>query len=222
MNKPIRCQYLKCRHFLCYGFGVERRPDLGTASLRIDPEGNLIYKDGVDLHFTKMEEFELMCCFVRHRGQILSHQQLLDLVWGLDYFGDPRTVDTHVRRLREKVGETRSKRTGGLATAWRRAMNKLGRKLFISILVSVLLIFVMYVLLANLFMPKYYIYKTKEQLREAINMINGLPEAGWIDAIPQIEQQYRVTIVYDDLQKRENDLNESLKQQLSKKRVTLN
>ncbi|WGU96049.1 hypothetical protein QJQ58_07275 [Paenibacillus dendritiformis] len=101
-------------------------------------------------------------------------------------------------------------------------MNKLGRKLFISILVSVLLIFVMFVLLANLFMPKYYIYKTKEQLREAINTINGLPEAGWIDAIPQIEQQYRVAIVYDDLQKRENDLNESLKQQLSKKRVTLN
>ncbi|MFD3274032.1 histidine kinase dimerization/phospho-acceptor domain-containing protein [Paenibacillus dendritiformis] len=101
-------------------------------------------------------------------------------------------------------------------------MDKLGRKLFISILVSVLLIFVMFVLLANLFMPKYYIYKTKEQLREAINTINGLPEAGWIDAIPQIEQQYRVTIVYDDLQKRENDLNQSLKQQLSKKRVTLN
>ncbi|CAH8770851.1 hypothetical protein [Paenibacillus dendritiformis] len=81
-------------------------------------------------------------------------------------------------------------------------MNKLGRKLFISILVSVLLIFVMFMLLANLFMPKYYIYKTKEQLREAINTINGLPEAGWIDAIPQIEQQYRVTIVYGDLQKR--------------------
>ncbi|MGG4398151.1 HAMP domain-containing sensor histidine kinase [Paenibacillus thiaminolyticus] len=101
-------------------------------------------------------------------------------------------------------------------------MNKLGRKLFISILVSVLLIFVIFVLLANLFMPKYYIYKTKEQLREAINTINGLSEAEWIEAIPQIEQQYRVTIVYEDLQKRENDLNVSLKQQLAKKRVTLN
>ncbi|WMT43127.1 response regulator transcription factor [Paenibacillus sp. D2_2] len=73
-------------------------------SLRIDPEGYKIYKDYVDLQLTKTE-FELMYSLVRHKGQILSRQQLLDLVWGLDYFGDARTVDTHVRRLREKVGE---------------------------------------------------------------------------------------------------------------------
>ncbi|UNK20997.1 HAMP domain-containing histidine kinase [Paenibacillus sp. N3/727] len=101
-------------------------------------------------------------------------------------------------------------------------MNKLGRKLFISISVAVLFIFVMFVLLANLFMPKYYIYKTKEQLREAVNTISGLSEAKWTDGIPLLEQQYRVTIVYDDLLKGENDLNESLKQQLATKRVTLN
>ncbi|MED5017078.1 response regulator transcription factor [Paenibacillus chibensis] len=73
-------------------------------SLRIDLAGSKIYKDGADLQVTKTE-FELMCCFVRHKGHILSRHQLLDLVWGLDYFGDERTVDTHVRRLREKVGE---------------------------------------------------------------------------------------------------------------------
>ncbi|WMT43128.1 HAMP domain-containing sensor histidine kinase [Paenibacillus sp. D2_2] len=101
-------------------------------------------------------------------------------------------------------------------------MNKLGRKLFISITVAVLLIFIMFVLLANLFMPKYYIYKTKEQLGEAVNTISDLSDANWDDAIPQLEQQYHVTIVYDDLQKPENDLNESLKQQLATKRVTLN
>jgi len=100
-------------------------------------------------------------------------------------------------------------------------MNKLGRKLFLSISVAVLLIFVMFVLLANLFMPKYYIYKTKEQLGDAANAIFGLPEAQWTGAIPQLERQYRVTIVYDDLRKRENDLNESLLQQLAKKKVTL-
>lgn len=73
-------------------------------SLRIDLEGSKIYKDGADLQVTKTE-FELMCCLVRHKGRILSRDQLLDLVWGFDYFGDARTVDTHVRRLREKVGE---------------------------------------------------------------------------------------------------------------------
>lgn len=82
-------------------------------SLRIDPEGNKIYKDGIDLQLTKTE-FELMCSLVRHRGQILSRQQLLDFVWGLDYFGDARTVDTHVRRLREKVGENMIKTHRGL------------------------------------------------------------------------------------------------------------
>ncbi|MBE9915905.1 HAMP domain-containing histidine kinase [Paenibacillus donghaensis] len=101
-------------------------------------------------------------------------------------------------------------------------MNKLGRKLFTSITVAVLLIFVMFVLLANLFMPKYYIYKTKEQLGEAVNTISALQEANWAVAIPQLEQQYRVTIVYDNLRKSENDLNESFKQQLATKRVTLN
>ncbi|WP_420798553.1 winged helix-turn-helix domain-containing protein [Paenibacillus dendritiformis] len=46
-----------------------------------------------------------MCCFVRHRGQILSRRQLLDLVWGLDYFCDPITVDTHVRSCGRRWGK---------------------------------------------------------------------------------------------------------------------
>ncbi|MEI0738163.1 hypothetical protein VQ056_18395 [Paenibacillus sp. JTLBN-2024] len=70
-------------------------------------------------------------------------------------------------------------------------------------------------------MPKYYIYKTKEQLGEAVSAISGLPGPQWTEAIPQLERQYRVTIVYDDWRKRENDLNESLQQQLAKKKVTL-
>ncbi|MWV45323.1 response regulator [Paenibacillus sp. HJL G12] len=83
--------------------GDEKR-QIFFGTIRIDMEGSKIYKDGKDLQVTKTE-FELMSCFVRHKGQILSRHQLLDLVWGLDYFGDERTVDTHVRRLREKVGE---------------------------------------------------------------------------------------------------------------------
>ncbi|MED5017077.1 HAMP domain-containing sensor histidine kinase [Paenibacillus chibensis] len=101
-------------------------------------------------------------------------------------------------------------------------MNKLGRKLFVSISVAVLLIFVLFVLLANLFMPKYYIYKTKEQLGEALSAVSELPEATWPEWVPQLEQRYHVTIVYDGAKKSENDLNESFLQQLAKKKVTLN
>ncbi|OPA73976.1 DNA-binding response regulator [Paenibacillus selenitireducens] len=81
--------------------------------IRIDVEGNKLYRDGRDLQATKTE-FELMYCFVRNKGHILTRHQLLDLVWGLDYYGDERTVDTHVRRLREKVGEDVIKTHRGL------------------------------------------------------------------------------------------------------------
>lgn len=82
-------------------------------TIRLDMEGSKLYKNGTDLQATKTE-FDLMCCFVRHKGQILTRHQLLDLVWGLDYFGDERTVDTHVRRLREKVGSDLIKTHRGL------------------------------------------------------------------------------------------------------------
>jgi DNA-binding response OmpR family regulator len=51
------------------------------------------------------KEFELLKLLVKNKGSILSKEQILDKVWGYDYFGDPRTVDTHIRRLREKLGE---------------------------------------------------------------------------------------------------------------------
>lgn len=44
--------------------------------------------------------------FLANKGRILSRKMLLDHVWGFDYFGDERTVDTHIRRLREKIGES--------------------------------------------------------------------------------------------------------------------
>ena len=50
-------------------------------------------------------EFSLMETFLRHGGQVLSRQQLLDKVWGIDFVGTERTVDTHVRNLRLKLGE---------------------------------------------------------------------------------------------------------------------
>ncbi|MGL5694477.1 MAG: winged helix-turn-helix domain-containing protein, partial [Peptostreptococcaceae bacterium] len=57
-----------------------------------------------ELNLTK-KELELLKCFVDNQGIILSREKLLSLVWGLDYLGDDRTVDTHIRRLRSKVGE---------------------------------------------------------------------------------------------------------------------
>ena len=73
-------------------------------NIDINFESQKVYRDGENLNLTKIE-FELLKCFVKNKGIILSRGKIIDLVWGLDYDGDPRTVDTHIRRLRRKIGE---------------------------------------------------------------------------------------------------------------------
>lgn len=73
-------------------------------NLNVDMLGYKIYKNGTDIQATN-KEFLLLKTFIEHKGRILTRQTLLDQVWGFDYFGDDRTVDTHIRRLREKIGE---------------------------------------------------------------------------------------------------------------------
>ncbi|ATF11275.1 DNA-binding response regulator [Brevibacillus brevis X23] len=72
--------------------------------IKVDLEAQKIYHAGRDLHVTN-KEFQLMKYFVQHEGKVLTRKALLDHVWGFDYFGEERTVDTHIRRLREKIGD---------------------------------------------------------------------------------------------------------------------
>ncbi|GGA02569.1 DNA-binding response regulator [Paenibacillus marchantiophytorum] len=72
--------------------------------LTVDMEAQKIYRGGKDIQATN-KEFELMRYLVVNKGQIVTRKMLLDQVWGFDYFGEERTVDTHIRRLREKIGE---------------------------------------------------------------------------------------------------------------------
>ena len=58
-------------------------------------------------------EFDLVAFFARNQGIAMSRQQLLDGVWGIDFYGDDRTVDVHVRQLRKKIGDDLP-----LATVW--------------------------------------------------------------------------------------------------------
>ncbi|MFD4707897.1 response regulator transcription factor [Gottfriedia sp. NPDC058432] len=73
-------------------------------NIKVDFKGKIAFKNEENLKLTK-KEFDLLSCFVRNRGNILSREDLLVNVWGIDYDGDDRTVDTHIRRLREKIGE---------------------------------------------------------------------------------------------------------------------
>ena len=68
----------------------------------IDPERRSASKDGKNVELT-MKEFDLIEFLMRNPGRVYSRESLLDLVWGYDYQGDTRTVDVHIRRLREKL-----------------------------------------------------------------------------------------------------------------------
>ena len=57
------------------------------------------------------KEFDLLACFIEHRGIVLSRERLLDVVWGMSYPGGTRTVDQHVAQLRRKLGGVEAIRT---------------------------------------------------------------------------------------------------------------
>jgi two-component system, OmpR family, response regulator MtrA len=84
------------------GAGSEETPELRLGSLVIDIAGRTVTRDGADVPLTRTE-FDLLSELVRHAGQVLSRDVLLDRVWGYDYLGDSRLVDVAIQRLRAKV-----------------------------------------------------------------------------------------------------------------------
>ena len=70
----------------------------------IDKAAHVVTIDAkaIDLSY---KEFELLTYFVENRGIALSREKILNSVWNYDYFGDARTIDTHVKKLRSKMGE---------------------------------------------------------------------------------------------------------------------
>ena len=81
--------------------------DLVIKDIVIYPEAYVIKKNGEEVDLTR-REFDLFYYLAQHRGQVLTRENLLQTVWGYDYFGDVRTVDVTVRRLREKVEDDSS------------------------------------------------------------------------------------------------------------------
>jgi DNA-binding response OmpR family regulator len=82
--------------------GAPLEPLLRYGPLTIDVERHLVEVDGEDVRLTA-KEFLLLQYLVEHRGRVLSRDLLLTDVWGYQYTGGTRTVDVHIRRLREKL-----------------------------------------------------------------------------------------------------------------------
>jgi two-component system response regulator MtrA len=84
------------------GASQDDPPELRLGPLAIDVAGRTVTRDGTDVPLTRTE-FDLLHELVRHAGQVLSRDVLLDRVWGYDYLGDSRLVDVAIQRLRAKV-----------------------------------------------------------------------------------------------------------------------
>lgn len=81
--------------------------DIKVGDLDINPDAYAVSRHGDQLDLTH-REFELLYYLAQHMGQVMTREHLLQTVWGYDYFGDVRTVDVTVRRLREKIEESPS------------------------------------------------------------------------------------------------------------------
>ncbi len=75
---------------------------LTRGQISLDESLRSARKDGVEVDLT-MKEFDLILFLMKNPGKVYSRESLLDLVWGYEYLGDSRTVDVHIRRLREKL-----------------------------------------------------------------------------------------------------------------------
>lgn len=77
---------------------------LEAGGIVIDKAAHLVTVDGREVNLS-YKEFELLTFFVENKGLALSREQILNHVWNYDYYGDARTIDTHVKKLRSKMGK---------------------------------------------------------------------------------------------------------------------
>ena len=84
--------------------GTQRHPSDGVleaGGIRLDPERFEVTVEGEPVHMPR-KEFELLELLMENAGRVLTRETLIDRIWGADYFGDTRTLDVHIKRLRAK------------------------------------------------------------------------------------------------------------------------
>lgn len=105
ISKPFSPKILVARveAILRRTLGTEKSDVIDAGGIVVDKAAHIVKIDGrqVDLSF---KEFELLSYFIENQGIALSREKILNHVWNYDYFGDARTIDTHVKKLRSKLG----------------------------------------------------------------------------------------------------------------------
>ncbi|QEK13334.1 response regulator transcription factor [Crassaminicella thermophila] len=105
ITKPFRPKILVARvKALLKRFNMEEESAISFEGIEIDCDAHKVFIDGKEIEMTP-KEYELLVYLMNNEGKALTREQILDGVWGYDYYGDLRTVDTHIKRLRVKLKE---------------------------------------------------------------------------------------------------------------------
>jgi two-component system, ompR family, response regulator resD len=85
-------------------YSIDSSEVTDVGGIIIDKAAHIVKIDGQEINLS-FKEFELLTYFVDNKGLALSREKILNNVWNYDYFGDARTIDTHVKKLRKKLGD---------------------------------------------------------------------------------------------------------------------
>jgi len=111
VTKPYSTRELLARIRAVLRRRVESEDDdeavLEAGSVRMDVERHTVSVDGATVAMP-LKEFELLELLLRNAGRVLTRGQLIDRVWGVDYFGDTKTLDVHIKRIRSKIEKSPS------------------------------------------------------------------------------------------------------------------
>lgn len=104
MTKPFSPRVLLAKaNALLRRFSSADTDTISAGKISLSPASRKVFLDGEEIALTH-KEYELLHFFLIHPGQVFSRGQLLDRIWGYDYEGNTRTVDTHIKTLRQKLG----------------------------------------------------------------------------------------------------------------------
>ncbi len=104
ISKPFSPRILVARvEAILRRSGGNEEEVLEIGGISVDRLGHQVTVDGKELELS-YKEFELLTYFIENKGIALSRERILNHVWNYDYFGDARTIDTHVKKLRSKLG----------------------------------------------------------------------------------------------------------------------
>lgn len=81
---------------------IERSAEIVISNLTINQSAQLVHLNGIEIELSR-KEYQLLLFLIRNAKQVVNREQLLNHIWGFDFEGDPRTVDTHIKTLRFKL-----------------------------------------------------------------------------------------------------------------------